>query len=106
MVVRQKRHVSVGEALRDRYAFGRLFGSTRIAGMKASGRWKLVLLSGVLPAVLVVRVILGVFRKRRYFAALVRAFPALLLISTVWAYGEFVGYVTGRPDRSLTAKER
>jgi len=106
IVVRQKRHVSLGEAVRDRYAFGRLFGSTRIAGMEAARRWKLALLCVLLPAVLVMRVTMRVFRKQRYFAALVRAFPALLLISTVWALGECVGYMTGRPERSLTAKAR
>jgi hypothetical protein len=104
IVVRQKRMVGFREAVRDRYAFGRLFGSTRIEGMKPGGRWKLAFLCTLLPLVLVSRVVLQVLRKRRYLAALLRAFPALLLISTVWAWGEFVGYVTARPDESLTAR--
>jgi hypothetical protein len=104
IVVRQKRNLSLGEAVRDRYAFGRLFGSTRIEGMPVAGRWKLALLSPLLPAVLVMRIVVGVLRKRKYVGPLVRALPGLALIATVWAWGEFAGYVTARREERLTAR--
>jgi len=50
------------------------------------------------------RVALHVLRTRRYTSAWVRAFPALVLISMVWTCGEFVGYVTARPDASLSVR--
>jgi hypothetical protein len=104
IVVRQKRHISLRGALRDRYAFGRLFGSTRVEGMSVIARLKLTLLCALLPALLVMRVASHIVRTRRYAAEWLRALPALLLISTVWAWGEFVGYVTARPDASLSAR--
>ena len=104
IVVRQKRHITLRDAMRDRYAFGRLFGSTRVEGMSAAARLKLTILCVLLPAVLLMRVAQHVLRTRRYAAQWLRAMPALLLISTVWAWGEFVGYVTARPDASLSAR--
>jgi len=104
IVVRQKRGMTFRGAVYDRYAFGRLFGSSRVAGMRAVDRLKFTALCIVLPAVLVMRVASHVARTRRYAAAALRAFPVLLLISTVWAWGEFLGYVTARPERTLSAR--
>jgi len=104
IVVRQKRQITLGDALHDRYAFGRLFGSTRVAGMSAAARLKFAALCVLLPPVLVMRVARHLARTRRYRAAAFGAFPALVLISTVWAWGEFAGYATGRPDESLSAR--
>jgi predicted dehydrogenase len=104
IVVRQKRRISLSAAVHDRYAFGRLFGSTRAERMSAAQRMKLIVLSALLPAVLLLRVAMHVRRTRRYVGEWLRALPALVLISTVWAWGEFVGYVTARPDESLSAR--
>jgi hypothetical protein len=30
----------------------------------------------------------------------------LLLISSVWAWGEFLGYLTGRPEATLATKTK
>ena len=104
IVVRQKRKMTLRDAVRDRYAFGRLFGSTRVEGMRLPGRLRLTLLCVVLPPLLLMRVAAHVLRTRRYIAASLRALPALVLISTVWAWGEFVGYLTMRPGQSLSAR--
>jgi Glycosyl transferase family 2 len=106
IVVRQKRAVGFAAGLRDRYAFGRLFGATRVAGRGTAVRTRLALGCALLPALLVTRVIRHVLRTRRYGGALVRAFPALLLLSAVWAWGELAGYLTGTPEASLTAENR
>ncbi|MEO8367679.1 MAG: glycosyltransferase [Candidatus Solibacter sp.] len=104
IVVRQKRDVSFREAVYDRYAFGRLFGSTRVEGLSTIDRVKLALACGLLPPVLVSRVIQHVLRTGRYRAALLRTLPALCLLSTIWAWGEFAGYCTGRPEKTLAAR--
>jgi hypothetical protein len=104
IVVRQKRAMTLRAAVRDRYAFGRLFGSTRVEGMPASARLKLTVICLLLPAVLLMRIASHVVRTRRYTGAFLRALPALLLISTVWAWGELVGYLTARPDETLSAR--
>jgi hypothetical protein len=104
IMVKQKRNISLTAAIRDRYAFGRLFGSTRVEGASVSLRLKLSLTSLLLPPLLLGRIASHVVRTRRYSGAFLRSFPALLLISSVWAWGEFVGYVTARPEGTLAPK--
>jgi len=104
ILVRQKRPITLGAALRDRYAFGRLFGSTRVEYAGAGARLKMMAVSLLLPALLVARVASHIVRTRRYAGAFLRALPALVLISTVWAWGEFIGYATARPDKSLAVR--
>jgi hypothetical protein len=104
IVVHQRRGMTWREAVRDRYAFGRLFGSTRVEGMATADRLKLTVLCILLPAVLLMRIASHVARTRKYAGAALRALPALVVISTVWAWGEFIGYLTSRPDQSLSAR--
>ncbi|HEX7071983.1 MAG TPA: hypothetical protein VF190_14310, partial [Rhodothermales bacterium] len=52
----------------------------------------------------VVRVAKNVFGKRRYVGDFIRTFPAVLLVCSTWALGEFIGYVTGKPAPALAAK--
>lgn len=106
IVVYQQRDVDLRAALRDRYAFGRLFASTRAVDFSRTQRFLYSLLSVMLPGVLVARVAIHVLRKRRCVAEFVRSLPYLVLVSTVWACGEFLGYVTGRAEGSLTAEVR
>lgn len=106
IVVFQQRDVDLRAALRDRYAFGRLFASTRAVDFSRVQRALYSLLSLALPAVLVGRVAIHVLRKRRCVAEFARALPYLVLVSTVWAGGEFLGYMTGRAEGSLTAEVR
>jgi hypothetical protein len=125
VVVQQQRSLRLGEAIRDRYIFGRLFGSGRItrgqgAGSKAQGTMsreqktgsallrRLIYMGGaaLLPLLLVGRIAGQVLRKRRCGAAFVRGLPTLVLLNTAWGWGEFVGYVTGRPDASLTPQSQ
>ena len=102
VVVHQQRCVRLWEAIRDRYIFGRLFGSGR--AQTISVLWRLIYAgcAVLLPALLVGRVAGQVVHKRRCIGVFVRALPAVMLLSMVWACGEFVGYLTGRPNTSLT----
>jgi hypothetical protein len=104
IVVYQQRDVDLRVAVRDRYAFGRLFASTRAIDFSRAQRFLYSLLSLALPAVLVGRVAIQVLRKRRCVAEFVRSLPYLVLVSTVWAGGEFLGYVTGHAEASLKAQ--
>jgi hypothetical protein len=102
VVVHQQRCVRLWAAIRDRYIFGRLFGSGRV--QTVSALWRLIYAgcAVLLPALLVGRVAGQVVQKRRCVGAFVRALPAVMLLSIVWACGEFVGYLTGCPNTSLT----
>ncbi len=123
VAVQQQRTVGLGEAVKDRYSFGRLFGGERTtrgqgAGSKAQGGAsrgqktrsaslrRLIYAGGAifLPLILVGRVGQHVFRRRRHIGVFFYALPALVLLNLAWAWGEFVGYVTGRPGDSLTPK--
>lgn len=94
--VLQQRDMPLGAALRDRFAFGRLFGSRRAMAAPLSRRLVFLASSLVLPLLLVARVVGHVRARRRYAAELLPALPAVILLNTTWAFGEFVGYLTGR----------
>lgn len=105
--VRVRRDVTFGDAVYERYAFGRLFGSTRIAQSPMKRRVGFAAVSPVLPLLLMSRM-LG---KARTDAGLMKRFtaslPALSTMVLAWSWGEILGYVTGRrPRRVTTAPER
>ncbi|MGH2396603.1 MAG: glycosyltransferase [bacterium] len=101
IIVRQQRSLRFGAALRERYAFGRLFASTRVSAISSLKRVFYAGFSFMLPPLVLGRVASNVLRKRRCVAEFVRALPALMFLATAWAWGEFVGYLTGRPGTSL-----
>jgi hypothetical protein len=102
VVVYQQRSMGLNEALRDRYAFGRLFGGRRAMTVSPGRRMIYAGSTPLLPALLTGRVIAHGLRKRRHGLKLLQAMALVLLLNSVWAWGEFIGYVTGRADESLT----
>ena len=102
IIVRQQRSMHFGEALKDRYAFGRLFGSGRASAAPLLRRLFYAALCILLPALLVGRVARNVFRRRRHVGVFLRSAPALLALNSAWAWGEFLGYLTARAEVSLT----
>lgn len=101
IVVRQYREgLKFGEALAERYVWGRSFAASRCRWI---GRGEPILraaLAPLLPAVLTARMAAAVLRKgrlRRQFAA---ALPLILLLEMSWSLGELTGYVSGVPFRA------
>lgn len=103
ILVLQRREYTFGKAVQDRYAFGRLFASTRVGMVSGGKRALYALFSIFVPVLQFVRIIKHVRNKRKWGGELVKASPALLTLVTVWAGGEFMGYLTGRAGRSLAA---
>lgn len=93
----QQRSLEFVPALKERYEFGRLFGGLRAATVPAGKRLLLALGSPILPVLLVVRIVLAVFGKRRHVGACLNALPYLVLFAAAWSWGELVGYLAGRP---------
>jgi hypothetical protein len=93
--VHQRRNLTLGHALWDRYAFGRLFGSTRVAGTGMGKRLVYAAMSPALPALLVVRLFGHIRRKGIHKKEFFRALPAIILLGAAWAWGEMIGYLTG-----------
>ena len=104
--VGMRRHVRFRDALCERYAFGRLFGCTRLKFMPAWRRAYYALLAPALPAILLARMWRASARdpvNRGRFARSVFYVAALVL---AWSWGEWLGYVTKRrPGSELVAPE-
>ena len=106
IIVHQQRTLRFRAAVRERYVFGRLFASTRVSATTWLRRALYAGSSFLLPPLLLGRVAGNVLRKRRCVGEFIRSLPALMLMTTAWAWGEFVGYLTGRPGTSLMSGMR
>lgn len=105
IVVQQQRSLQFAAAVRDRYEFGRLFGSERAVNAPLGQRLRYLLSCPLLPLLLVGRVAREVLHKRVYRWPFGRALPLLTLLCMVWVWGEFVGYLTGQPPQALLAQQ-
>ena len=103
VVVFEQRELDLGDALRDRFNFGRLFGSTRVPGVGLPKRAVMAAAALVMPPLLVGRVVGTMRRRGRHQDQLLRSMPSLVMISTAWMVGEAIGYLTGTAGRSLRA---
>jgi len=100
-VVRMRRTVRLWDAVYERYAFGRLFGCTRL---EFCGPWRrayYALFAPALPLLLMARMAAKVMRRRSSAAAFARGLPVLLLMVLAWSWGEWLGYLTRRRPKSL-----
>lgn len=101
MVVYEQRSLGIGDALRDRFNFGRLFGSTRVPGVGLPKRFAWSAAAILMPPLLVARVAGNLRRRGRHRDQLIRCLPQLAMISAAWMAGEAVGYLTGTAGRAL-----
>ncbi len=104
--VAMRRHVGFRDAVYERYAFGRLFGCTRLEFSPAWRRAYYVLLAPTLPVLLLTRMALRSLASARARVRFVRSFPHLVALVLAWSWGEWLGYLTRRRPRSeLVAQE-
>ncbi len=96
IMVKQQRSVRFSAALADRYSFGRLLGGTRAAALSWRRRLLLAALTPLLPAMLVARIAGHVRRAGRQYGRFLMGLPTLLVLTSAWAFGECLGYLTGR----------
>jgi hypothetical protein len=87
--------MTLGEALKERYIWGRAFAGIRFDPGAIGRRTVYGALSPVLPVLLVLRLIRKALSNKR-LGAFLPALPYVVLLTLVWAYGEFAGYATGR----------
>jgi len=99
--VRMSRHVTLREAVRERYAFGRLFGCTRLQFSSPWRRAYYTALAPTLPLLLTARMARKAMRSRQLAAGFIRSALPLLLMVTAWSLGEWLGYLTRRLPRRL-----
>jgi predicted dehydrogenase len=106
LVIHEQRGLRVGSALRDRFSFGRLFGSTRVQAAGFPRRLVLSAAALIMSPLLVLRVARTLFSRKRHRLEFVRSLPYLILISTAWMMGEAVGYLTGTAGENLRSAAR
>lgn len=101
-----RRNVRFGDAVYERYAFGRLFGSARVANTGGGRRAYFSLLAPALPILLMGRMTAKAVSNPGARAKFVKALPSLLTMVGAWSWGEWLGYLTRRrPARVTTAPE-
>jgi hypothetical protein len=87
-------------ALKERFVWGRSYAATRAALAGTSRRVFWAVLSPLLPGLILARMTLLAWKKRRTLAAFLKALPLTAALTLSWSWGEFVGYVTGRANAS------
>jgi glycosyltransferase involved in cell wall biosynthesis len=101
IIVFHKKVFGLGYFLRQRYHYGRSYAAMRLERAPA---WKRLLYAGfcpLLPVLAVGRISRRVFSKKRHLGKFIQAQPLLWIFSLSWAWGEFVGYLSGSGDSLL-----
>lgn len=98
-VLHQRRQgLRVSSALRERFVWGRSYAATRGKLARLSQRVFWAVFAPALPILMMVRMTLMAWNKRRTMTAFLKAFPLTCALVVSWSCGEWVGYVTGRPN--------
>lgn len=100
-IVTMSRHATLGDAVYERYAFGRLFGCTRIGFVSGGKRLFYAALAPTLPVLLMGRMAAKAMRSATLLRSFLRSIVPLTLMVLAWSWGEWLGYLTGRHPRSL-----
>ena len=96
IVVNQDRgRLSLSQTVRERVEWGKLLGRLRQRESSVGNRLVYLLRSPIVPLVLIGRVARKVFGTGHNRAQFLRSLPYLLVLATVWSYGEFLGYLAG-----------
>jgi len=97
VVWQTREDLKLGNALRERFIWGRSFAGTRARGVSALQRLVYAALSFLLPFLLTLRIVRGVAKRGKLSGRFVAALPVIFTLQTLWAVGEFVGYATRDP---------
>ena len=97
VVYQHRLGLMLGSALKERYVWGRSYAASRAKLATTGKRLFWGAFSPALPVLMLTRMTLMAWKKRRTWGAFVRAFPLTALLIVSWSWGEFIGYITGRP---------
>lgn len=99
--VSMRRNVRFGDAVYERYAFGRLFSCTRLEFASGLRRLYYLLFSPALPLLLLYRMGRKAAGERASIRRFLHALPQLTALVAAWSWGEWLGYLTRRRPASL-----
>lgn len=80
------------------YHQARSFAARRVSGFSFSKRINFILISLILPILLPARVVWRTINKQRHLKELLISLPFLMILMSVWAFGEFCGYLSGEGE--------
>ena len=99
VVYQHREGLSLGEALKERYSWGRSYAITRSQMMSTPKRLIFAALSPAIPVAMMVRLAKTAWQRKRNFGKFVTCLPVLTLLLIWWSVGEAVGYmVAGSPN--------
>lgn len=99
--VTMERRVSLRDIVRERYAFGRSFGATRLEYASTMMRVVFILLCPIVPLIVMGRMLAVVARKPRHLPSFCRSIAYIVILLFAWTWGEWLGYVTHRRPREF-----
>ncbi|MFN0009031.1 MAG: glycosyltransferase [Planctomycetota bacterium] len=91
--------LSFGEALRERFVWGRSYAGTRVAGAPLTQRAVFAAMTVLLPFLLTWRLLRGKLARKRDLGRFLACLPLVFLLQVGWALGELIGYATGDPGK-------
>lgn len=103
--VKMRRHVRFSDAIYERYAFGRLFGCTRLEFASSSRGIFYTVFAPALPLLLLSRMTAKALGSSSTLFPFLRALPALTSMVLAWSWGEWLGYLTRVRPRSLVVAQ-
>lgn len=95
ILYQNRRRLRFGEALLERYIWGRSYAATRNSLLTLPKRILYAVLSPALPFVLALRIGGVAWNRRRCFGKYLAALPIILLLQISWSLGEGTGYLRG-----------
>jgi hypothetical protein len=106
IVYQNRGSLRLGNALKERFIWGRSYAATRGMLAGASKRAIYATLSPILPLVLLGRMTVNVLKKQRCLGVFLKALPLTAALTLSWSLGELMGYLTGRANPSDASVSR
>jgi hypothetical protein len=98
VLYQHRQGLRVRSALRERFVWGRSYAATRARLARPSQRVFWAVFAPSLPILMIARMTLMAWKKRRTMAAFLKALPLTIALAVSWSCGEWMGYVTGRAN--------
>jgi len=98
VVCQHRTGLTLAQAARERYVWGRFFAGNRIRGKSTTARLGYCVATAAVPAVILLKKLKDILAKKRHGAAFLRVLPVTLLLVLCWTWGEFIGYLSARPS--------
>ncbi|MGI9036145.1 MAG: glycosyltransferase [Pyrinomonadaceae bacterium] len=77
------------------YHQARSFAARRVSNFSTSKKLLFILAAPLLPILLCARVMGRIIAKGQHFKELLTALPQLVILISIWSFGEFCGYLSG-----------